>query len=670
MSKLQWGIIGTGHIAEEFVDGVNESTTGQVVAVGSRSQVTADQFGGKYKIPRRYSSYEALLTDREVEAVYISTPHPMHAEWAIKAAEAGKHILVEKPIGMNVFEAMAVIDAARLNDVFLMEAFMYRCHPQIAKILELVASGTLGKVQLIRATFSYAAPYNPGHRAYSDALGGGGILDVGCYPVSAARLIAGTAAGEPFAEPTEIRGTGVKGPTGVDLYAIASLKFPGDILAQVSTGVGINQLADNLIEIYASDAKLTVTDPWVPSRWNRNPVKLILKRHREAQPQIMLVEASQDLYAYEADMVANHIAKRQAPAMTWNDTIGNMRVLDRWRADAGVVYEQERPQNLTHTIRRRPLEKRHDVTMTYGRVAGLDKPVSRLVLGCDSNHTMPDTAILLDDYFERGGNTFDTSHAYGIPNGACEINLGWWVKNRGVRDKVVIIEKGANFPHNNPNGLTLELERGLERLQMDRVDLYFIHRDNEEIPIGEWVDVLNENLRAGRMTRFGLSNFSLQRLKTFQEYAAKKGLESFTAVSNQLSVARVLAPIWTDCHLVSAWQGEFREWFAKTQTPLFSWSSQARGFFSDLAAPEKLGNSELVRCWYSDDNFERKRRAKELAAKKGVHEINIALAWVLHQPFPTFPLVGPKRPWEVKTTLDTLAISLSPDEVDWLNIET
>ncbi|MCX7934044.1 MAG: aldo/keto reductase [Planctomycetota bacterium] len=664
-AKLRWGIIGTGLIAKEFADGVRDSTTGVLLAVGSRQQETAEKFGDAYGIARRYGSYEALLADPEVEAVYISTPHPMHAEWAIKAAEAGKHILVEKPLGLNYAEAVAMIDAAQERDVFLMEAFMYRCHPQIKKLAELIRAGAIGEIQLIRASFAYRAQFDPASRFFNNDLGGGGILDVGCYPVSLARLIAGVARGKPFAEPIEVKGCGHLGQTGVDEYAAAVLRFPGDIIAEVSAGVGINMHDVQIAEIFGTDGKITLPNPWIPSRWDRQPVPIFLKRHADNAVQTILVEAPLDLYTYEADEVARHIERRQAPAMPWDDSLGNMRTLDRWRQEIGLVYDQEKPENYRHTIARRPLRVRAQHNMRYGRIPGLEKPIARLIMGADSNNTMPDTAMLFDDYFARGGNAFDTSYGYGMPNGACERNLGWWIRQRGIRDQVVVIEKGANFPNDHPEGLTKELIGGLERLQMDYVDIYMIHRDNERIPIGEWVDVLNENLRAGRMKVFGLSNFSIERLAAFQAYAAKRGLQSFAAVSNQFSLAQVLAPIW-NMHLVSSTDPLSRQWFAQTQTPLFAWSSQARGFFTDRAGRDKRDDPEMVRCWYSEDNFKRKERAEELARRRGVSAINIALAWVLNQPFPTFALIGAKRPSETRSCLAALDIALSAEEVRWL----
>src|ERR1700761_375516 len=237
-SQLSWGIIGAGGIAGTFAQGLAKSRTGKLVAVGSRSQEGADAFAKKFGPLRAHSSYEALLADPEVQAVYISTPHPMHAEWCIKAARAKKHILCEKPLTLNHAEAMVVAEAARENGVLLMEAFMYRCHPQMAKLVELIRSGAIGQVGVIQASFSFHAGFNPEGRLFKNELGGGGILDVGCYVTSISRLIAGAAQGKPFAEPLRLAGFANLHPDAkTDLYAVASAEFPGGILAQLATGV-------------------------------------------------------------------------------------------------------------------------------------------------------------------------------------------------------------------------------------------------------------------------------------------------------------------------------------------------------------------------------------------------------------------------------------------------
>lgn len=188
--KLRWGILSTGSIAKTYAHSLPQSRTGERVAVGSRSVSAADAFGQKLDVDpsSRHGSYAELIADPTVEAVYIATPHPFHCEWAIKAAEAGKHVLCEKPMAMNHAEAVAMFEAARANSVCMMEAFMYRSHPQIARLIEIIRSGRIGEVRNIQATFGFRAGADPKTRILSNALGGGGILDVGCYAVSFARL--------------------------------------------------------------------------------------------------------------------------------------------------------------------------------------------------------------------------------------------------------------------------------------------------------------------------------------------------------------------------------------------------------------------------------------------------------------------------------------------------
>jgi aryl-alcohol dehydrogenase-like predicted oxidoreductase len=311
------------------------------------------------------------------------------------------------------------------------------------------------------------------------------------------------------------------------------------------------------------------------------------------------------------------------------------------------------------------LKRREPSAMKYGRIAGLDKPISRLVFGCATINTPPDAAIMLDAYFGHGGNAFDTSYGYGNPNGATERNLAAWIRARGVRDQVVVIEKGGNPPYVTPQGVEYEFTHGLERLEMDRVDLYVIHRDNEQVPIGEWVDLLNRHLRAGHMSAFGLSNFSIPRLEAFNAYAKQHNLATFSVVSNNFSLAQVKDVIWPGFHLVSSSVASSRAWFERTRTPLMPWSSQAQGFFA-RAAREKRDDPELVRCWYDDANFARFDRAQELARKHRVEPVNIALAYVLCQPFPTFPIIGPRRPAEVASCMRALKIELSLAELAWL----
>jgi aryl-alcohol dehydrogenase-like predicted oxidoreductase len=341
-----------------------------------------------------------------------------------------------------------------------------------------------------------------------------------------------------------------------------------------------------------------------------------------------------------------------------------MQTLDRWREACGLTYSFEKPENVTYTVHRGPLKVKPN-NMPYGKIPNLDKKVSRLVMGVDNQRSMPHTAVMFDDYFERGGNCFDTAFIYG--GGSMEKLLGQWIKNRGVRNEVSVIVKGGHTPNCNPADISKQLLTSLERLQIDTADIYMMHRDNLELPVSDFIDVLNEHVKAGRIKAFGGSNWSLPRVAEANAYAKSKGLQGFSVVSNNFSLARMVNPVWAGC--IAASDPESRAWLTKEQLPVLSWSSQARGFFTDRSAPDKLDDKELVRPWYSDDNFQRKERVYELAKQRGVTPIAIALAYVLSQPFPTFALIGPRVLSETRTSMDGLNVKLSPDEVKWLNLE-
>jgi aryl-alcohol dehydrogenase-like predicted oxidoreductase len=374
------------------------------------------------------------------------------------------------------------------------------------------------------------------------------------------------------------------------------------------------------------------------------------------------------LYAFEADAVATFLDRRQAPspAMSWDDTLGNMRTLDQWRLAIGLTYEAEKAGQVP-TVHRRPLAVSPKSRMKFGRIPGIDVPVSRLVMGADNVTFAPQAAVMWDDFFERGGTCWDTAFIYA--GGKAESALGSWIKSRGVRRQIVIIDKGGHTPDCNLPAIKRQHQVSLERMQTDCVDVYMLHRDNLEIPVGEFIDLLNEFVKAGSMKVLGASNWTLERIDEANAWAAKNSKVGFTAVSNNFSLARMVNPPWAGC--LAASDPRSRAWFARTQMPLFPWSSQARGFFLEgRAHPERRDDAELVSCWYAEDNFKRLERANELAKKKGVLPINIALAYVLAQPFPTFPLIGPRLLSEMRTSLPALDSELTPNEVKWLNLET
>ena len=331
-TTLNWGILATGGIARAFATGVAHSKSGPVVAVGSRAQASADAFASEFQISRAHGSYEALIADPEVQAVYIATPHPQHCEWIIKVAQAGKHVLCEKPLCLTRAEAVQAVEACRSAQVLLMEAFMYRCHPQTAKIVEIIRSGLIGRVGLVQAAFGFANAFDAKNRFWDKALGGGGILDVGCYPVSVSRLIAGATSGQPIAEPIAVSGAVHLHPdAAVDAWAAATLQFASGMVAQVSTSISLMQ--DNVVRIYGSEGWLLVREPWLPGKAG-GAVAVEHYHGADATPELISIPDAGWLYGLEADAFARALAAglRDVPEMSTDDTLGNMAVLDAWRA--------------------------------------------------------------------------------------------------------------------------------------------------------------------------------------------------------------------------------------------------------------------------------------------------------------------------------------------------
>jgi predicted dehydrogenase/aryl-alcohol dehydrogenase-like predicted oxidoreductase len=649
VDQLNWGVIGPGRIARAFAGQLSQSRTGRLVAVGSRDAERAAAFVAGFGPARAHDSYQKVLADPEVEAVYIATPHPAHPEWVIRAAEAGKHILCEKPLAVTWAHAMAAIEAARRHDVFLMEAYMYRCHPQIDTLRTLIQDGAIGTIHQIQASFAFATQRNPTGRLFAPELAGGGILDVGGYPVSAARLVAGAARGLPFADPRSVTGVGTIGETGVDEWAIATLDFGDGLTAQVASGVLLS--AENTVRVFGSKGFLEIPDPWLPPAGE--PGRVIV--HRVGEEPLEVTTPATPQYAAEADAVAEHLTDRQAPQMSWADSLGNASTLDAWRAAIGLEYPLERAAEPIHIA---PAAKR----MPYGRLPGLDKPVSRLIMGVDNQRDLTHASVMFDDYLAQGGNTFDTAWLYS--RGRLETLLGKWVANRDVRDDIVIIGKGAHTPFCDPESIHRQLAETLDRLGTDHIDLYLMHRDNLDVPVGEFVDAMEQERVAGRVRTYGVSNWTLDRVSAAMEYADTHGMAGLSALSNHFSLAEAYAVPWAGCEHVT--DAASQEWLRSHDLALLPWSSQARGFFTGRAHPDDRSDEELVRCYYSDTNFARLARAEELGTRLGVPTTAIALAFVLHQPFPTFPLIGPRTLAETHGSLRALDVQLTPEQVDWL----
>ena len=250
-SPVKWGFLSTADINRKLIPGAHASEKVELLAVASRGKRRAEAYAEEWKIPRAYGSYEDLLADPEIEAVYISLPNTMHVEWSIKALEAGKHVLCEKPLTRHPDEADAAFDAAERTNRLLSEAFMYRHNPQTARIVELVRDGAIGDLRLIRSAFSYGLYDLENIRLRTD-VEGGALMDVGCYNVSGSRLIGG--------EPERVWGEAWYGLSGTDWIFTGTLRFPGDVIATFDCGTALVERDE--LEVVGSEGSLFVDDPW------------------------------------------------------------------------------------------------------------------------------------------------------------------------------------------------------------------------------------------------------------------------------------------------------------------------------------------------------------------------------------------------------------------------
>jgi predicted dehydrogenase/aryl-alcohol dehydrogenase-like predicted oxidoreductase len=662
-TKIRWGIIGPGTIARTFAEGIAGSSTGTLHAIATRNPEKpglSDGFPGA----RIVHGYETLLADPQIDAVYVATPHTGHAEWAIKAARAGKHVLVEKPIALSAYDADVIFYEAKKAGVFVGEAYMYLFHPQTARLIELVKQGVIGDVRLIRSSFGFdMGGFRPEHRLFSNNLAGGGILDVGGYPVSMVRLLVGAVSGSSYAEPVSVSGAAHLGQSGVDEWASAVLKFENGIVAEVSCSIMASQ--DNTLRIIGSKGRIEVKDFWFAGGRKGGTGRIEIIRGDEHE--VIEIEENRHLYSFEVDAVTAAIRAGEKtfahPGMNAGETLANLRVLDRWRASVGLEYGVEKATKRTTNIVGAPVFAGNSVPKR--RIPGLAKPVSVVALGFEFFPNFSSASLTLDAFYEAGGNLFDTGFVYGA--GKTESIFGDWHTSRTVsREDIVLIGKGAHSPLCYPDVIAKQLDQSLERLKTDYVDVYFMHRDNPDIPVGEFVDAMDAEVKRGRIRGvFGGSNWTQARMDEAIAYARKAGKAAPAALSNNFSLAEMLDPIWPGC--VTASSDDWKAWLDKRQIPNFAWSSQGRGFFTDRAGRDKRDDEEIVRCWYSDRNFERRDRAIELADRLGCSPIHIALAYVIAQPFPMIPLIGPRTVAEVEDSLSALRIELSSGDVRWLD---
>lgn len=312
---VKWGVISTAHINRLFLAGARESSDVQILAVASRDQARAAEYARQNDIARAYGDYEQLLADPDVEAVYISLPNSLHIEWSIRALENGKHVLCEKPLSRRPHEVERAFDVADSNGRLLMEAFMYRHHPQTRRLVDLVSNGAVGRIRMVRAAFGFVAR-NPADVRLNKALDGGALMDVGCYCVSGARLIAG--------EPRRVSAVQTLGGDGVDVAFAAVMRHAGDVLCHFDAGLVMD--SPDHLEIVGDEGALLLNDPW----HCRNP-GIELKRGDEAE-HIHIDRANS--YRLEAENLSAAIRGQSTPLLGRADALEQARTIEALYASA------------------------------------------------------------------------------------------------------------------------------------------------------------------------------------------------------------------------------------------------------------------------------------------------------------------------------------------------
>ena len=314
--RLRWGIISTARIGiRRVIPALLRSRTGTAVAIASRDLARARETAAKFQIPRAHGSYEALLADPDVDAVYIPLPNTLHPEWTIRAARAGKHVLCEKPLAIDARQARTMVDACRAAGVLLQEAFMYRFHPQITELRRLVASGAVGVPWLARSAFTFTVGSDDDIRLNS-ALGGGGLLDVGCYCVSISRLLLG--------EPKAMTASGAF-ERGVDVRLAGLLTFAaGTALFDCGLRLPYRQFC----EIVGAEGTITLPRPFQPEE---DPAVLLVRRGGQDE-RVEIPGTNQ--YTLMLDHMGTCILQRQQPQFPPEDAVANLRVLDALQASA------------------------------------------------------------------------------------------------------------------------------------------------------------------------------------------------------------------------------------------------------------------------------------------------------------------------------------------------
>ena len=306
---MRLGIVPTADINRKVIPGAHASDKVDLIAVASREQRRAEEYARTWEIERAYGSYEALLEDPDVDAVYISLPNTMHREWSVRALEAGKHVICEKPFSRRAADVEQAFDAAERADLLLTEAFMYRHNPQTKRIAELVREGAIGDLRLIRTAFSYSL-YDADNIRLRTDVEGGSLMDVGCYCVSGSRLLAG--------EPEAVVGNAYIGPSGTDWVFTGAMRFPGDVLALFDCGTCLPERDE--LEAIGSEGSLFVDDPW-------HCLEPVIELRRDDGTELIALDPV-DSYRLELENLADAIDGSAKLLLGREDALGQARTIE------------------------------------------------------------------------------------------------------------------------------------------------------------------------------------------------------------------------------------------------------------------------------------------------------------------------------------------------------
>ena len=666
MSKIRWGIVGNGSIASAFAHSIKYCQYSELIGVYGRNDDKLNSFSSKFDI-KPYKDINDLIASQEIDAVYIATPHSSHYEYSLLAIKNKKHILCEKPMTINHLESMVLLNLAKEAEVFLMEAYMYRVHPQTFNILDNLSIFDNKKNKItITSSFGFSADLPESHRLRNPYMGGGAILDVGCYPLSMAKLIAGRLNGLSFADPETIDAKGRLDSTGVDLQSEARIVFSGNVEAYIKCAIDEDYTND--LKISDGNIDLVASQPWHCGQFQDGNSSLEIYKDNKLYKEIPFKDEV-GLFTREIDHASECILdkKLESQYVSHLDTQSNMLWLDKWRESLDIVCPFSEFESSPISESKFYLMQESKLQETS--LNGIDKSGSRLALGCDNQTSALHAFTMFDHFYGSGGRIFDTAYIYN--NGKGDEYLGDWINSRNVEDEIIVLGKGAHTPECSPEFIRPQIIESLERLNINKIDIFCLHRDNPDIPVAEFMDALNEVRSEGLIGSLGASNWELNRFSEARDYSAANDKEAFSVLSNNFSLAEMVDPVWPGC---VGTNNEYLNYLIDNKVMLFPWSSQARGFFiknKEITSNEHFSNPSLeeeIRVWHDEKNLKRRKKCFAIAESRNVQPIQVALAYVIQKSPLIFPLIGPRTVLETDSSIAATQLNLSKEEMSELSI--